>query len=235
MEILVCIKEGHTPGEMAHLDALALETALVLKSSAPSSCSVHIRAMGLGSGAEPLLRRALGMGVDEVLWLTASHTGLGSLDVARILAAEAGTAHLILTGLQSETGMSGSVGPFMAGLLNYPSLMGMVSLQWEGRGRDLVGEREMEGGIRERFRISTPCVMGIQSGRLTPRYPSLGRMLAARKQSIPRVESPLSPSPRVMGGEKQAPDPVRGGENWQGAVETTAGKLNQWLKERQYL
>ncbi len=233
MEILVCIKGGAAPDEMARLDALALEMALVLKESASPDCAVKIRVAGVGPGCEPLLRRALGMGADQAFCLHTSQGGVPSLDIARALAGAAGGARLILTGLQSETHMSGSVGPFIAGLLEYPSLMGVVSLHWDKEG--VVAKRELEGGIQEQFLVSSPCVMGIQSGALTARYPSLGRMLAARKAALPAHDAPAPGPPRVRLGEHRPPDAVRAGENWRGRPEETALKLHQWLGERQYL
>ena len=235
MEILVCIKGGTPSDEMGRLDALALETALVLKERSLPHCPVDLRVAGVGPGCDPLLRRALGMGADRAFCLHPARGALSSLDIARALASAAGNARFILTGLQSETRMSGSVGPLIAGILGYPSLMGVVSLHWDKEGRAVVAERELEGGLQEQFFISSPCVMGVQSGALTARYPSLGRMLVARKANIPILDAPAPEGPKMVLGEQRPPDSVRAGENWSGSPEETAGRFHQWLGERQYL
>ena len=239
MDIQVCINTNGAGTEMAPLDAQALEFALVLKEAPPAWLEdpVTITAVSLGRDREQLLRRALGMGADRAVWIRGHGNEFSAQERAGCLAREGKTAHLILTGLQSETGMSGSVGPFMGGFLNLPSAMGIVQLDWGQTPWTLVLTQELEGGRQSTLSLQLPGILGIQSGRYSPRYPSLSHMLKAQQQSVvhrkPDPPSDLPPGP--VSRTVDTPKTQRRGEDWTSPVQDSAVQFTHWLKQRQLL
>ncbi|MCP4020706.1 MAG: hypothetical protein GY729_02590, partial [Desulfobacteraceae bacterium] len=50
-------------------------------------------------------------------------------------------------------------------------------------------KREIEGGARDLFDIKLPCVLTIQTGINTPRYPALSKVLRAKKKKLTVIDS----------------------------------------------
>ena len=235
MNIWVCIDSGVKNEEMARLDAVALEAALALKDAAASSVSITV--VHLGVGGETLLKRALGMGADEALWIRGEADDLLPARKARALAGALAPADLILTGLQSETGMSGSVGPFIAAELGITSVMGCLELSWDDGAGTVRAIQEVEGGGRNRLTLDLPCVLGIQSGGYTPRYPALSAMLKAQGRQIPILEMDgRTAEPAGMcAGPLELPQQDAVGEVWDGSAEESAGRFRDWLTQRRWI
>ena len=233
MKILVCIKHGGEGKEMARLDAQALEASLVLKESPPQwlQSPIEIIALTLGPRGEDILHRALGMGADQGIWLRWGSRNIPPFETAACLADLGQDADLILTGLQSETGMSGNVAPFMGGILKCPVVLGIVEMTWGTAPDSLSLVQEMEGGICHRLSLTLPGVLGIQSGAFIPRYPSLSNVLKARTRPL-TIQTPnfKRPGPQALEDLGQIPPrDNRRGEDWHGSQ--AAHPLCQWLSK----
>lgn len=205
MKLLVCVKQVMESGsiiqindskkwvdhlasnrfEMNKFDAYAVEESLLIKEQFPES-RIDIITVG-PDHAEDTLRRALGMGADEGILLADNHKGYRppSLTAAWIAAYARDKGYdLILTGIMSEDEMNGQTGPMLAQMLSIPCCTGTIRETLSPDKKTVSVEREIEGGARDMFDIKLPCVLTLQTGINSPRYPALSKVLRARKKQI---------------------------------------------------
>lgn len=209
MNILVCIKQvisaeselkiddsgtrikpsGSLRFEMNTYDAYAVEEALQIAETLPGS---RVDAITVGPAhAQDTLRRALGMGADEGILILDSRPGYRPpIQTASWIAGYARDKayDLVLTGIMSEDEMNGQTGPMIAQLLARPFCTAVIQTALSNDGKTLRIEREIEGGARHLFDIRLPCLLTLQTGINTPRYPALSKVLRARKKTIEIIE-----------------------------------------------
>lgn len=205
MKLLVCIKQvmesgseikindsGHwmkysstTRFEINKYDEYAIEEAILIKEKFDN---VHIDVITVGpSRAEDALRRALGMGADEAIHILDETQGYRPpVTTAGWIAdfARDRNYDLILTGIMSDDEMNGQTGPMIAQILNRPCAGTTIKEEISADQRTITIEREIEGGAKDVFQIALPCVLTIQTGINSPRYPSLSKVLRAKKKTI---------------------------------------------------
>ncbi len=87
---------------------------------------------------------------------------------------------VIFTGVQSEDDQFGCVGGILAAFLKIPYASMVIGIDSVEAGH-MVVRRELEGGLQERIKITTPCVLSIQSGINEPRYVSIMGIRKASK------------------------------------------------------
>jgi electron transfer flavoprotein beta subunit len=162
------------------LDEFALEAAVRIKESRPG---VEMDAATVGPArAAKVLERAVGMGADRAIHvLTADDPGTTVIAAALAGLAQNRNYDLILTGAMSEDQMNGQVGPALAALLDLPWATLVMALDLLPAGREIIVEREIEGGRRHRLALDLPALITVQSGINKPRYPSLSNVLRAKK------------------------------------------------------
>lgn len=222
MKILVCIKQvpdlegivvnegldGFTEPEltgelrMNRFDEFAVEAAVRIKEAVRG---VRIDAVTAGPrAAETVLRRAMGMGVDEgIHLLTPLQDGVPPEPeiVADWIAgmAYSGDYRLILCGAMSEDGMHGMVGPMTAARLKLPYATQVIDMRPDpDSDPDRVSvEREIEGGAREMLDIRLPALLALQPGINRPRYPSLSNLLRANRQPLKTISTDTLTKPAV--------------------------------------
>lgn len=205
MKLLVCVKQVMESGsiiqindskkwvdhlasnrfEMNKFDAYAVEESLLIKEQFPES-RIDIITVG-PNHAEDTLRRALGMGADEGILLADNHKGYRppSLTAAWIAAYARDKGYdLILTGIMSEDEMNGQTGPMLAQILSIPCCTGTIRETLSPDKKMVSVEREIEGGARDMFDIKLPCVLTLQTGINSPRYPALSKVLRAKKKKL---------------------------------------------------
>ncbi|MBU1344541.1 MAG: electron transfer flavoprotein subunit beta/FixA family protein [Proteobacteria bacterium] len=210
MKLLVCVKQvlesesgvrindsgkwiersGSARFEMNPFDACAVEEALLIKEKFPDS-KVHAITVG-PDPARDTLSRALGMGADEAIHIVDNTTGYRPPVVtASWIAAYAGDKNydLILTGIMSADEMNAQTGPVIAQRLCLPCCTATLREEIWPNEKKVSVEREIEGGARDMFDISLPCVLTLQTGINCPRYPSLSKVLRARKKEIDVIQS----------------------------------------------
>ncbi len=190
--------------EISTFDEYAIEAALRLAETNEGS---EVTVVGLGPAElGEQLRRALSMGVDRALHLTAYEVPVDNLAVAKALVAglQSGNYDLILFGRNASDTGSGAVGPMTAHLLGLPCVTAISSLEISGGNG--TAKRELEGAT-ETVTFSLPAVLSIDEGLGRPRIPSMKGIMAAKKK--PLDEQPAQLGPIALTLESLAPPPNR--------------------------
>jgi electron transfer flavoprotein beta subunit len=190
--------------EISTFDEYAIEAALRLAEANEGS---EVTVVGLGPAElGEQLRRALSMGVDRALHLTATDVPFDNLAIAKALAASLGRGgyDLILFGRNASDTGSGAVGPMTAQLLGLPVVTAISSLEISGTTG--TAKRELEGAT-ETVTFPLPAVLSIDEGLGRPRIPSMKGIMAAKKK--PLEEQPAQLGPIALTLESLSPPPDR--------------------------
>ncbi len=176
--------------EISTFDEYAVEAALRLNEAhGPGEVTV----VGLGpAGMAELLRRAMSMGADRAVHLTAAEVPFDGAAVAEALAAvlTEGGYDLILLGRNATDTGSGSVGPMVAHRLGLPCVTAVSKLDVaDGRG---TAQRVLEGAV-ETVAFPLPAVLTIDEGLGRPRIPSLKGIMGAKKKPLDERPAQLGP------------------------------------------
>lgn len=258
MNILVCVKQvisseseleinasetrinpsGSLRFEMNTYDAYAVEEALQIAEKVPGS-RVDVITAG-PDHAQDTLRRALGMGADEGILILDTRPGYRPpIQTASWIAGYARDKayDLVLTGIMSEDEMNGQTGPMIAQMLARPFCTAVIQTALSNDGKTLHIEREIEGGARHLFDIRLPCLLTLQTGINTPRYPALSKVLRARKKVLEIIE----PAPPDTCGQALDLNRIRHAEIsrkglfLEGTIEEKADQLLALLGNREIL
>ena len=162
-------------------DMYAIEAALQLRDKAGTG---EVVVISLGpTQAQEQIRKALSLGADRGIHLTADRVPSDGLAIAQALAAElkAGGYDLILFGKMAIDSSSQGVGPMTAELLQMPLVSAVFKLSVEG-GKGTAG-RALEGAT-ETISFPIPAVLTIDEGLNTPRLPNLKGIMAAKKKPL---------------------------------------------------
>jgi electron transfer flavoprotein beta subunit len=167
-------------------DENALEQALILRERHEGTVVVMAPE---APEVDDVLYTALARGADRAIKVTGLDEGLGSSAVAAVLAEtmaavpELLPVDLVLTGCQAIDDLDGLVGPLVADRLDLPYL-GIVS----GLDVDSTGlaqaHREYPGGVRGKFEVGLPAVVGIQGAEKPPRYVPIAKVRAAMASGV---------------------------------------------------
>jgi electron transfer flavoprotein beta subunit len=225
--------------EQNEWDAFSLEAAIQLREAAGDG---EVVAVSVGDEvADDGLRAALAKGVDRAVrvWDDALE-GADALVVARVLAAivEREGPDLVLCGVQSSDAVNSATGIALAGFLSMPHVAVVKGI--ESDGSTLALQRELEGGLVELLRISTPALLTIQTGINEPRYANLRAIKQARAKPLD-VYSPAeigldSDALEAAAGSRRrrlvAPDHGEGAEMLDGTASDVADRIATIVKER---
>lgn len=165
-------------------DMYAIEEAIRIKETLKD---VRVDVITVGPArAEDVLRRALGMGADEAIHILDEKEGYRPcLDCSMDRPdGKEKDYDLILAGIMSEDEMNGQTGPMIAKILDLPCTGPAIEAQIRPVENSIMVEREIEGGGRDIFNVSLPCLLTIQSGINQPRYPALSKVLRAKKKKL---------------------------------------------------
>ena len=205
MKIVVPLKVAGSPDESAKLvgdevdpsslewdvnewDRFAIEAALEL--SEANEGEVVVLSVG-GDEIEDGLLTALAMGADRAIQVNVEDGGqrLDAISVARVIAKalEGESPDLVLCGVMSSDGVSSGVGTALSALLDLPRVAVVNHIDYAGG--ELTATRELEGGLLEKVKLSTPALLTIQTGINEPRYANLRGIRAAG--SKPREEQTI--------------------------------------------
>lgn len=172
-----------------------------------------------GTAAEAVLRAAVACGVTVALRVD-TDASLPSAEVARAVAgaltdtlAGAGKrAAAVLCGAWSLDRGTGAFPAFLAAELGWAQALGLVSLDIGAAGR-LAAERRLDGGRRERLRVTAPAVLSVEASTARLRRAGLDGVLAAAHAPVGRwrpqpasagwpagnvTTGPLRPRPRQL-------------------------------------
>ncbi len=162
-------------------DENALEQALILKERHQGEVVVLAPE---APEVDDVLYTAMARGADRAIKVTGLREGLGSRASAAMLAGTlpgiAGLlpVDLVLTGCQAIDDLDGLVGPLVAAHLGLPYI-GIVTGLDVDAGNVARCSREYSGGIRGRFEVDLPAVVGIQGAEKPPRYVPIAKVRAA--------------------------------------------------------
>ncbi|MBS1843143.1 MAG: electron transfer flavoprotein subunit beta/FixA family protein [Actinobacteria bacterium] len=191
--------------------------------------------------AEDALRAALAKGADRAvrIWDPVLEDA-DPLAVAHVLAAlvERERPDLVLAGVQSSDAANAATGVALAGLLDWPRVAVVRSIEVEGGS--LTVERELEGGAAEVLRLELPALLTVQTGANEPRYANLRAIKQARQKPLEVVD------PGALGVDEVALEtaagsrlvslaaPARGAGATllQGGAEQVAGQIVEIVRER---
>ncbi len=169
-------------------DEAAMEEALLL-SEALGDCEVVAVTIG-DEGAEASLRKALAMGADRGVRVWDENLAEADpITIARGLAgiAKLENPDLFFCGVQSSDLGHGSTGIALAGILGIAHSTSVVGCDWDG-GEQITLTRELEGGTQQRFKLTVPAVLTIQTGTNQPRYATMRMIKQAKKKTIDVID-----------------------------------------------
>lgn len=171
------VKMGINP-----FDAIALEEALRLKEK---QIVTRITAVSIGPASQDILRQALALGVDDVIWVNTDRA-LIPLDIAQILAAivKENAIDLVLMGKQAIDDDCNQTGQILAGLTDMSQATFASSITMDNH-HATVG-REIDVGI-ETIRVALPAVITVDLRLNEPRYATLPQMMKAKSHPIREV------------------------------------------------
>lgn len=187
-------------------DEYAVEAALQLAGA--TTGEVTVVSMG-PAGAVSAIRRALSMGAHRaVLVSDDALRGSDVLATARVLAAAIGRApyDLVLTGVESTDGYTGTLPMTVAELLGLPAATFARKLDIVGDG--LRVERQTEAGY-DVVECPLPALVTVTAGATDPRYPTLKGIMGAKQKPLDQLSladlglfaGDLAPTQRVLSVE----------------------------------
>ncbi|MGB8650259.1 MAG: mycofactocin-associated electron transfer flavoprotein beta subunit, partial [Mycobacteriales bacterium] len=182
----------------ARAAALSAADAAALEHAFRIAHAWDARVLALTAGgpeADATLREVLALGA-EVRRVPMHHAYLEELAgderlLARALVTALGDDRpdLVLCGDRSPDRGTGALPAFVAHELGAVQAPGLVSLELEGR--ELVAERRLDHGRRERMRVPLPAVCSVEGAGVRLRRAALPASLAAASAPVPTVAVPV--------------------------------------------
>jgi electron transfer flavoprotein beta subunit len=217
-------------------DEHALEQALLLKEKAGGKVTV----VALDAPeVDDALFTALAKGADRAVKIPVDQASLGTVATAKAFAAffaslptPPATDTLILPGSQAIDDLEGEVAAYLAELLKLPFL-GVVCGVTPADGK-VMALKEFSGGLRGKFEVPLPAVLGIQSAEKPPRYVPVAKVRAAMKSAKIESANVASPEPaRALAVERMyKPETTGRAEMLEGPPEQIADRIAVLLAER---
>jgi electron transfer flavoprotein beta subunit len=214
-------------------DEHALEQALLLK----EKCGGTITVLALDAPeVDDALFTALAKGADHAVKIPVDQATLGTVATARAFAAffsslssPPGADTLILPGSQAIDDLEGEVSAYLAELLKLP-YVGVVCSVAPVDGKVVV-LKEFSGGLRGKFEVPLPAVLGIQSAEKPPRYVPVAKVRAVMKSA--KIEEAALTEPdrpiRLDIERMYKPEATGRAEMFEGAPEEVADKVVEVL------
>ena len=244
MKIVVCVKQipdPAVPGELKpetntlnrddkaiidESDMYGVEMALQLVESAGGG-TVSLVSMAPRSETSGL-RTALAMGAeDAVLVSDDALAGSDALGTAKVLGAAIATmeADLVLAGVESSDGYTGTVPEMIAGVMQLPSIT--FAKHIEVAGDQVKVQRQTEAGYDD-VECVMPAVVSVTAGVVEPRYPSFKGIMSAKKKTVDEktlADLGIEPAQVGVAGARQSTQEVTQAEERQaGEIVTDEGE-----------
>lgn len=218
-------------------DDHALEQALLLK----DRLGATVVALGVESrDLDDVLFTALAKGSDRAVKVEGAEPPLSTAAVAALLADVLPgipgllPVDLIVTGCQAIDDLDALVAPFLAEKLGIPYVGVVTGVEAkEGDGRVTV-LKEYAGGVRARYTVCLPAVLGIQAAEKPPRYVPVAKVRATMKSA--KLETVAAPACAVAAGvdvlRLTKPEAAGQAEMLEGDPEAVASKVAEILSAR---
>lgn len=204
MKVVVCVKQIPDPALPGELDPstnyLKRDDKLILDESDSYGVEMALQLVeGAGGGEVSLvsmapnnevsgLRTALAMGAEDAILVSDNAlAGSDALGTARVLAAAISrlSPDLVLAGVESSDGYTGTVPEMIAGVLDIPSIT--FAKQIEIDGNTVKVQRQTEAGYDD-VECQTPALVSVTAGVVEPRYPSFKGIMAAKKKPVEELD-----------------------------------------------
>jgi electron transfer flavoprotein beta subunit len=212
-------------------DDHAIEQAILLKEKYGGEVSIVAPDM---EGMDDVLFTAAAKGADRLIKLTGDfEEGVNNHALARAYSATVKELKpdLILTGVQGNNDLDGSVGPFLAEYLgmSYVGYVAGVSIE----GDKVTVQKEYPGGLIGEVEAALPAVLGIQAAAEPPRYVAVSKVRQMMKTAtIQEMDaSVLDPSGGLNVTQMYLPEAAERAEMLDGDEEEIAAKLVEIFQE----
>jgi electron transfer flavoprotein beta subunit len=250
LNIAVCVKhipdpnlpgelEGHrlkragVTGTLDPGDEYGVEAALQLKEQ--HGGEITLFSMGPPPATEAI-RKGLSMGADgAVLISDEALEGADALVTARVLAAAIGRSEfdLVIAGVESTDGYTGTMRSALAELLGLPQLT--FAKQVESADGTIRIQRQTSEGFHI-IESRLPALITVTAGVNEPRYPSFRGIMAAKNKPMEQLSvSDLGVEPASLEVRQQVVEVTAAEERKAGEVITddgsAAAKIAEFLKE----
>ena len=171
-------------------DEFGVEQGVRLKEQRSDVQEVTALAAGPKAVTE-VLYVALAMGADRAVHVLDDTLPVeDELAVAAVLAAairhDPQGADLILCGKQNIDNDAGELGPALAEYLGLPHVGAVTRLEVAADGSSLTAHRRIEGA-EEIVETKLPALLTCEKGLVEPRFPSLPKLMKAKKQPIETI------------------------------------------------
>ncbi len=228
------IEESQVKFILNPFDEYAVEEAIRLT----ETDSGHVTAVSAGfKDPSQALRQCLAIGVDHAVWLDCKEINDADPYIyAEVLSRwlKGQDYDLIFCGKEAIDDAASEVPARLAEALDLPQINAVSSLSIDD-GK-ITARRDIEGGS-EIIKVALPCLLSAQKGLNDPRYPSMRRIMLARKMKVETItleELDLSPEelkPITHVEGYVIPPPRQGGRVLSGNHEESVAELITILKE----
>jgi electron transfer flavoprotein beta subunit len=212
-------------------DDHAIEQAILLKEKFGGTVTVIAPDM---EGIDDVLYTAAAKGADRLVKLSGNfEEGVNNHAFARAFSASIKDLQpdLVLTGVQGNNDLDGSIGPLVAEWLgmSYVGYIAGVSIE----GNKVIAQKEYPGGLIAEIEITTPAVMGIQAAEEPPRYIAVSKVRQMMQTAT--IEEQETPDLDSTGGlqisRMYLPEAAERAEMIDGDEEEIAAKMVEIFKE----
>ena len=203
MKVAVCVKQIPDPALPGELDpstnTLKRDDKLILDESDSYGVELALQLVeSAGGGSVTLvsmapngevsgLRTALAMGADDAILVSDDAlAGTCALGTAKVLAAAIQRAEpdLVLAGVESSDGYTGTVPEQIAAVMGIPSVTFAKKIEIADGGLKI--ERQTDNGYDD-VTCPTPALVSVTGGVVEPRYPSFKGIMAAKSKPVDEV------------------------------------------------
>jgi electron transfer flavoprotein beta subunit len=212
-------------------DDHAIEQAIILKERSGGEVTVIAPEL---EGMDDVLFTAVAKGADRTIKLIGDfEEGFTNHALARALATAIKDLQpdLILTGVQGNDDLDGSVGPYLAEYLGMSYVGYVAGVRIEGD--KAVVKKEYPGGLIADIEVSLPAVLGVQAAEEPPRYVAVSKVRQVMKTAtIDEINiDELDPSGSLSVERMYLPEAAERAEMIEGDEEEIAAKLVEIFKE----
>jgi electron transfer flavoprotein beta subunit len=161
-------------------DDHAIEQGILLKEHGGGQVTVVAPDI---EGVDDVLFTASAKGADRLIKIKGDFFGVNNHALARAFTSVVKDLQpdLVLTGVQANNDLDGSIGPLLAGCLELP-YVGYISGVSLSDGKSKV-RKEYPGGLIAEMDVTLPAVLGIQAAEKPPRYVAVSKVRQMMKTS----------------------------------------------------
>jgi electron transfer flavoprotein beta subunit len=174
-------------------DDHAIEQAILMKERGGGQVTVIAPDL---EGMDEVLFTAAAKGADRLIKLTGDfEEGVNNHALARALSTTIKELQpdLILTGVQGNNDLDGSVGPLLAEYMGWAYVGYVAGARIEGD--KVIVKKEYPGGLGAEIEVTLPAVLGIQASEEPPRYVAVSKVrqmmqsISIEEQGIDELDS----------------------------------------------